>query len=151
MKEGRKEGKNESPQEERILIDYPAESGGRFIESELMSLWNSIPEFQNIREFTKERKVALRARLKEPLWRDTWKECVMRMASDDFCTGRCPPRKPGDQPFRANIDWFLRPGTLIQQMEKMDGKAKPASNGSEPMRRRNTEDDFINHNLRLDP
>jgi hypothetical protein len=84
-------------------------------EKGLLTLWNSQLGFQQCRTISSGRMTALRARLREPWWRDHWEEGIKVASRSAFLTGR---KASGDRtPFRANMDWFLRPDTLTKIIE----------------------------------
>src|SRR5690606_1550399 len=57
------------------------------------------------------RKTSLRARLKDPVWRERWQEALAQIPRRPFCMGQ------NDRGWKANFDWFLRPNTVVSLLE----------------------------------
>lgn len=78
----------------------------------LLDLWNQhSPPLPTVREFSKKRKAAARARWREKPEPEYWAEVVQRIATSDFCRGG------GATGWKANFDWFLKPDTHIRVSE----------------------------------
>lgn len=82
-------------------------------QDEITKTWNeTLPAgFPRIAVFGKERKTALRARFAEPFFRDNWRAALAKIPGSPFLSGE------NDRGWRANIDWFLRPGNVVRLME----------------------------------
>jgi hypothetical protein len=78
---------------------------------ELFDHWKSFEELPQIREVTPKRKTQLKARLKEPFFRENWKTAISKIASTPFTTGA------GPRGWKADIDWLLAPGNLVKIVE----------------------------------
>lgn len=69
-----------------------------------------------------------KARMKENYFINNYKEAMKKVAVSDFCNGRVV-RTDGKKIWRANIDWFLRSGTVMSIKEGIydneSGKTKP--------------------------
>lgn len=79
--------------------------------SEFCDRWNKIPSLPKVRKLTHKRKSALRTRLKEPEFRDNWREAMARMAESNFCKGQNAQR------WQATMDWFIKPDTVTKILE----------------------------------
>lgn len=86
---------------------------------ELVKMWNSVDGFAKSRKMTQGRLKVLRQRIKDPDWVEHWQEALERISQSDFCTGN------GDQGWRANIDWFLKPDTINAICEGKYDNRKP--------------------------
>lgn len=78
-----------------------------------------------IRGWSDARIRSARARWNEQPDKRYWEGVIRRACQSKFCRGEIPPRE-GHKQFRANIDWFLRPGTHIKISEGLyDDEKKP--------------------------
>jgi hypothetical protein len=66
------------------------------------------------RNDTRRRKLA--QRLEEVDGIDGWKAALEKAEASDFCMGRAPPR-PGQPPFRMDIDFLLQQQSFVRLME----------------------------------
>jgi hypothetical protein len=92
---------------------------------EVLQAWNAIQGVTHARQMTANRQTALRNRLSDSAWVQSWREALDRIAESDFCTGK------SDSGWRADIDWFLRPDTVTKVME---GKYDNRSGGKDLFR-----------------
>lgn len=76
---------------------------------EVVSEWNKIPGVTKAERVTAKRRASLNARLREAYFRSNWQRGIERVALSDFCRGA--------KKWRADIDWFLRPDTLVKILE----------------------------------
>ena len=84
-------------------------------EIEVVSFWNST--MGQSCKLTPKRKRALKTRLADPAWIAIWREAVQRASESDFCNGL------GEQGWRADLEWFLRPDSAQKLMEgKFDNR-----------------------------
>lgn len=97
------------------------QNGSTKAEQELVDLWNALPEpFPKIRRMNGPRKKTLRARLKDPEWRKDFKEALERVPRAKFLAGH------NDRGWVADIEFFLRPGTVDKILEgKYDETTPP--------------------------
>lgn len=95
--------------EQLALFDAGPQERGRVALSDLLKIWNETFETASVP--TDKRRAALRARLREPFFVENWKAAIDRARSSPFCCGH---NKTG---WVANIDWFLRPDTVVRLME----------------------------------
>lgn len=84
----------------------------------LVAKWNSIPGVAPCRLVTEKRKAAYRARAKEHGWKESVDEALAKVASSIFCTGG------GRKGWRADLDWFLKPGSVASAIEGKYDDAK---------------------------
>lgn len=71
--------------------------------------WNAMPApFPKCRELTKKRRAAIKTRWCDKSWRENWRDGLERMQRSRFCRGEVPGRN-GQTPWKANLDWFLKP------------------------------------------
>lgn len=73
--------------------------------------WNKKEVLPKIRSCTNKRKTSFTARMKDQFFRENWKAGIDRIAASDFCTGK------NSTGWRADIDFFLRDGSLVKIME----------------------------------
>lgn len=104
-----------------VLLTAPTESG--LVEEEgihpVIAAWNASKCFAGVRAMTAGRTKHLRARLRDPFWKEHWRAAIERLTRSDFCTGK------NDRGWTADIDWFLKPDTVAKIMEgKYDSRAK---------------------------
>lgn len=85
-------------------------------ETEVVTQWNSVMS-QNC-GLTVKRKRSLKSRLADPTWIASWREALTKAGVSDFCNGL------GDQGWRADLEWFLRPDSVQKLMEgKFDNRS----------------------------
>jgi hypothetical protein len=83
--------------------------------------WNKLGvPFKKIKAWTEPRTKQLNARLLDSFWKENWKAALKRMANCKFCMGG------GNQGWVADIDWFLRPGSVAKLIE---GRYESATSG----------------------
>lgn len=91
---------------------------------DLVVAWNRCVGLAPITSMTAKRKTALRARSRDPIFRDNWQAAIQRVGTTVFCCGG------GPRGWRADVDWFLRPDTIVQIMEgKYDDRDTNGNNG----------------------
>lgn len=78
---------------------------------EIMQFWNSHRALPRIISFTPQRKKALAARNKEPLFRENWRSVIEKLARSSFHTGE------NDRGWRADVGWILKPGNYVKILE----------------------------------
>ena len=91
--------------------------------SDIQTLWNSIAEECGIpqaRDLTPSRKQAIRNRWSESSWRANYAEAISRIRGSPFLRGN------NNRGWRADFDWFLKPGSVTKIIEgKYDSGTKP--------------------------
>jgi hypothetical protein len=94
------------------------QEGNRLPDSidEFVSRWNSIPGISPCRAFNSERRAAFRARCKEPSWLQNLDAAFDALASSSFCRGE------NDRGWKATVDWFLKPGSVVKLVEGFYGE-----------------------------
>lgn len=75
----------------------------------IVSEWNKIPGVTKAERITAKRRASLNARMREAYFRSNWQEGIARVGLSEFCQG--------SRNWRADIDWFLRPDTLVKILE----------------------------------
>lgn len=90
----------------------------------LLEAWNAhIVSLPKCEAESEDRLRAARARLREHPDLDWWAGVVARIEASDFLTGRTPGRD--HQHWRADVDWFLKPGKAEKVLEgKYDNRTK---------------------------
>jgi len=86
---------------------------------EIQAAWNDVADrngLPGVRNFNGKRKQALRARWKDKFFRENWRAAIEKIPDSGFLLGRSKP-KDGTKPWRANIDWFSRPGSVEKVIE----------------------------------
>lgn len=89
----------------------------------VISTWNGCAHVPKIKELSAPRKKSLAARLSEPFFKENWKAAIERICKSPFCRGE------NDRRWKADFDWFVRPGTVAKVCEgKYDarGRSTPA-------------------------
>ena len=86
----------------------PAQFRGAWLEA-------GLPSFSTM---SADRKRHLLARSKETFFVENWDAGLYIAVNSDFCMGK------NDRRWKANPDWFLRPGTLAKLMEGRYGKVE---------------------------
>jgi hypothetical protein len=72
------------------------------LEKTIVEYWNSKGNLPKVLTLSKGRKSHLAARLKEPEFRDRWKEVIDLIAKSSFLTGH------NDRNWRATFDWVIK-------------------------------------------
>ncbi len=96
-------------QVQKALFDPGPGDGAKVPLSEVLRIWNEHFECASVP--TDKRRAALKARLREPFFVANWREAMERARRSAFCCGE------NDRGWVANIDWFLRPDTVVKIME----------------------------------
>lgn len=87
-----------------------------------IDFWNSKEYLNKIQAIGKKRKASLKERFSETFFKDNWQAAIDKIKDSDFLMGRSP-REEKYKNWKPNIDWFLRPDTVIKIMEgKYEGK-----------------------------
>lgn len=111
---------------------------GADIFQEFIKTWNK-SGLTNCRKLTDKRRKALRARLQDPDWKDSWREALSRAAKSPFCRGQ------GERGWKADVDWFLKPDSVTKILEgKYDDQTprtgqRVATNADDVMERHTAE------------
>ena len=98
-----------SDREQLALFDAGPPERGRVSLSDLLKIWNEAFETASVP--TDKRRAALRSRLREPFFVENWRTAIDKARNSPWCCGH---NKTG---WVANIDWFLRPDTVVRLME----------------------------------
>jgi len=81
------------------------------VTSDFMAVWNGTPGLRKVRDMTKGRTTALRARMAESFFVDNWRAAIAGISKSKFCTGE------NDRGWVATVDWFLRPDVAAKIIE----------------------------------
>lgn len=84
---------------------------------DLVAAWNALPDVPKVAKLTNNRRRALKARLSDKHFADNWRRGFEIISRSDFCRGRVPPTDGRKQAWRADLDWFLRPDSLVRLLE----------------------------------
>lgn len=85
---------------------------------DMLAVWNAMAGENNlpsVRDLSRERRIALRARIHERWSRDPvgkFRAYCARIASSPFLTGRVPGAK-----WKANFDWAIKPTSVLRVIE----------------------------------
>src|SRR6185503_2578411 len=79
-------------------------------EEGFVAFWNSHHKLRHIKQWTPSRSQRLAQRMSDKYFREHWREGVTRASRSRFCTGG------GARGWKANVDWFLTPDTLVKLM-----------------------------------
>ena len=87
-----------------------------------MEIWNEVCAEQGLAKAVKlppARRRSLGLRFNEDFAGDLeqWRAYCERIAASEFLTGRAPPGPGRDRPFKADIDWVLKPANLAKIVE----------------------------------
>lgn len=82
-------------------------------------------ELENFARWTDKRKTALRQRWKDAFWREHYAEALDLIPGSEFLRGY------GSTGWRATIDWFLKPESVVRIIEGKYHKRKTGLEGSE--------------------
>jgi len=117
--------KKDSMSTRQTEIDPPAQK--------VIDDWNEmaktcdLPQPRGVPRKGSTRAKALAARVKEPAWMADYPGALAKIPKSEFLTGKTT----SNGTWRANLDWFLRPDTVVTILEgKYDGVA--AVNGPKP-------------------
>jgi hypothetical protein len=78
---------------------------------EIGKAWNASGKLSPCVEFDATRLRSLKSRLQSDFFKAHWREAIARLERSDFAVGQ------NDQQWKANVDWFLRPGNVERVME----------------------------------
>lgn len=104
--------------------------------ADLTREWNKMAMdwgLPRIMGMTAARKATFATRLKDEYFRNNWRKALEQLPIDEFRRGK------NDRGWRATIDYFLRPSTVLKLMEEADatanakpGDKRPQSNAPSP-------------------
>lgn len=125
-----REEKRRDKKREEESTSSDDEGGGLFSEesvktskTEPFDHWNSIEALPKIRSLTEKRRKLLATRMRDPFFRDHWKDAADMIPGIPFLNG------DNDRGWKADIDWFLQPDSVAKIIE---GKYTPAVKPSVP-------------------
>jgi|GEM_PF-4618828 len=99
---------------------------------DVLKIWNEAFDSNSIP--TDKRRAMLRSRLKEPFFVANWQTAIDRARSSPFCCGH------NDRGWVANIDWFLKPDTVVKLMEgNHDGEITTTASKAELREQQNAD------------
>jgi hypothetical protein len=81
------------------------------IESDVVAAWNALPEEHARVARLGKRRQALRARLRDPWWREHWSVAMERLSALPNMRGKC------GHPWVATFEWFVRPDSVSKLLE----------------------------------
>ena len=90
---------------------------GRPGPAHLMELWNELrdPRLKECSKLTSARRRAASARLREYPEKDVWEGFIRCVNNNAWCLGEKP--SPAWPNWKANFDWFIRPGNVTKYTE----------------------------------
>jgi len=80
----------------------------------VVDTWNELAAAHGLPralKITASRRKAIKTRLSDPDWRASWREALAAIPSSPFLIGQ------NDRGWRANLDWFLRPDSVVRILE----------------------------------
>lgn len=111
-----------SPQPENCIELFPGEPKSPAPIEVFRESWNVMAEKHGLpqcRQMTDKRKVAFKARWKDPGWRRDYAEAISKVPASEFLLGN------NGRGWKADIDWFLSPDSVTKILEqKYDGNRK---------------------------
>ena len=114
--------------------ERPAYEGREFHAQVIRAYHETLPELPAVKVWSETRRKALNARIRERCKDgkpadtvDYWRKLFESVAASDFLCGHATPRD-GRQPFRADLEWLLRPENFAKVIEGryMGGRATGA-------------------------
>lgn len=103
---------------------------GCVISDEFKEEWNKYSGLPKFIRLTTKRMQSLRSRMKDSFFSENWKQALQFMGTTPFYYGE------NDRGWRADVDYFLRPDTVIKLIERKNtqGKAgfKPSQQQQKP-------------------
>lgn len=99
--------------------------------NELTALWNSKDGFDKVMKWGEKRLSSLKARLRDPFFRENWRLGVESAAKLPFQTGKL--KGSNGSYYNLNIDTFLRSGkmeTYIEKAATLDARASTAAHSA---------------------
>jgi hypothetical protein len=80
---------------------------------QMMDAWNEVADKIGLPRatVTDKRRKSFRTRMREPVFREGWRDALERIAGNPFLKGN------NDRGWAANIDWFLSPDTVVKIFE----------------------------------
>lgn len=111
------------------------ESSDRNAAETIMNAWNKVPGVSGCRQWSAKRGIALRSRMADQSWFGMAMEAIEKISGTPFLTGG------GKTGWRANIDWFLRPDTVVKILED---QYQEGNSGENPLQ---TTEQFFSSNL----
>lgn len=121
-REKEEEGSGEggiSPSAQESASDSPPDA----VVQEILDSWNRIPGVLKAERVTAKRKASVNARMREAYFRSNWTQGMQRVASSEFCQG------VNDRGWKADLEWFLRPDTLLKILEGKYDRANKSREG----------------------
>lgn len=99
---------------------HPTESRDKTIT--LDKIWNEhCGDLPKVKGLSKQRQSAIKARLKENSSEEYWIDVAKAIAANPFCNGE------NDRGWRADFDYFVKPGTHLKASEGSYMRSKPKS------------------------
>ena len=91
---------------------------------EIFREWNNQSVFPKCLVLSEPRRRSLEARLREPFFVQNWREAMAKIRKSSFCRGK------NDRGWRADFDWFVKPGSVVKIMEgKYDDRTSGSASG----------------------
>jgi len=86
--------------------------------SEFVDEWKKHPDFRQIANLSPKRKHSIRVRMKEDFFKEHWKSALQFIEANDFYKGK------NERQWVANVEWFLRPDTIVKIVEQSQTKPR---------------------------
>lgn len=105
--------------------DHMANASGRAVPAcphqKIIDLYHdTLPANPRIVQWTDTRKSYLQSRWREDPDRQTldwWQQYFSFVSRSDFLCGRIEPTTPGRKPFKADLEWLVRPSNFVKVLE----------------------------------
>lgn len=101
LKARKKPKKNQEP-----LLAFAVVKPAEFLEA-----WNQVSGFVPCQQLTAKRMTHFNARARSQRWVQLWRAALKKAATIRYCLGH------SESGWRATVDWFLRPDTVIKILE----------------------------------
>lgn len=92
-------------------------------------LWNSRPELPQVKSVSSDRMASLRARRRDKFFTENYQEAIGRIPNSPFLMGK------NDRNWKADFDWFIRPGSVAKIMEGKYYDSGPGLSAEENQKR----------------
>lgn len=99
----------------------PQIQAGLAIANTIVNEWNMIDGVMPCRSVTPSRRQMIATRMRDPFWKEHWREAIDKIRVLPALHGQ------NDQNWRANLDWFLRPTTVVSLLEGKYENWKPSA------------------------
>jgi len=109
---------------------------GLAVANAVVNEWNMVDGVLHCRAVTPKRRQSIATRMKDPFWREHWREAIDKVSSLQSLQGK------NDRNWVADLDWFLRPDTVALVLEGKYDNWTTGKLSSEQAREQRNADSF---------